>query len=577
MIAPNTIIGSRYRVVKPLGGGGMKLVYLAEDLRLAARRCALAEVVDNFTNPDAQRQAIEAFQREADMLARLNNEHIPRVFDRFSEQNHHYLVMEYVDGATLEEEMKHTGGRLAEPRVIDIALQILDTLAYLHGLEPPVIYRDLKPSNVMMMANGQAKLIDFGIARHFQPLQNATMIGTQGYAPPEQYRGKVELRSDLYALGATMHHALSGRDPANEAPFSFPPLATLCPNIKPALAALVDEALAYDVEHRVQSAEEFRRRLQNIRDGISDVAPTVAATSSAGGDTDGGAGRPVSRAGRSFSGAGRLAGEAQSTAPSQAASGPARSQLRLPLGSASAPRAASPSAPTVLRTESEIDCAKCRRAIPSDSRFCSFCGAEVSYAPAYVSDPAYATDKEGVAGDHEAATVLLSVPPSAPSSTEERPRVPPRGAPLYNRRHSARRPILVLVLIFVGTFAAVRMFSCLNVGDSGDNSPGATRADAPVPAAPAPDAPAPDADSGAPPPDSPPSTPEFLAERLEAFRAALDAGGLSGVHFKMVGGTMELWGTVPDATDRAMVQMLALNVAGVASLKDHIKVQNGSP
>jgi len=77
MIAPNTIIGSRYRVVKPLGGGGMKLVYLAEDLRLAARRCALAEVVDNFTNPDAQRQAIEAFQREADMLARLNNEHIP--------------------------------------------------------------------------------------------------------------------------------------------------------------------------------------------------------------------------------------------------------------------------------------------------------------------------------------------------------------------------------------------------------------------------------------------------------------------------------------------------------------------
>ncbi len=560
MIEPNTIIGGRYRVVKPLGGGGMKLVYLAEDLRLAARRCALAEVVDNFTNPDAQRQAIEAFQREADMLARLNNEHIPRVFDRFSEQNHHYLVMEYVDGATLEEEMKHTGGRLAEPRVIDIALQILDTLAYLHGLEPPVIYRDLKPSNVMMMANGQAKLIDFGIARHFQPLQNATMIGTQGYAPPEQYRGKVELRSDLYALGATMHHALSGRDPANEAPFSFPPLATLCPNIKPALAALVDEALAYDVEHRVQSAEEFRRRLQNIRDGVAQTG----AASSAAGHTNSEA-HPLAT------------GEAQSTAPSQPASGPARSQLRLPLGSASAPRAASPSAPTVLRTESEIDCAKCRRAIPSDSRFCSFCGAEVSYAPAYVSDPAYATDKEGVAGDHEAATVLLSVPPSAPSSTEERPRVPPRGAPLYNRRHSARRPILMLVLIFAGAFAAVRVFSCLNVGGSGDNSPDASRADAPVPAAPAPDASAPDADSGAPPADSPPSTPEFLAERLEAFRAALDAGGLSGVHFKMVGGTMELWGTVPDATDRAMVQMLALNVAGVASLKDHIKVQNGSP
>ena len=558
MIEPNTIIGGRYRVVKPLGGGGMKLVYLAEDLRLAARRCALAEVVDNFTNPDAQRQAIEAFQREADMLARLNNEHIPRVFDRFSEQNHHYLVMEYVDGATLEEEMKQTGGRLAEPRVIDIALQILDTLAYLHGLEPPVIYRDLKPSNVMMMANGQAKLIDFGIARHFQPQQNATMIGTQGYAPPEQYRGKVELRSDLYALGATMHHALSGRDPANEAPFSFPPLATLCPGIQSALAALVDDALAYDVVHRVQSAEEFRRRLQDIHDGVAQTG----ATSSVAGHTNSEA-RPLAT------------GEAQSTAPSQAASGPARSQLRLPLGSAGAPRAASPSAPTVLRTESEIDCARCRRAIPSDSRFCSFCGAEVSYAPAF------APDQVGIAGDHEAATVLLSVPPSGspstPTSIDDRARVPLRRTPLYNRRHSARRPILMLVLIFAGAFAAVRVFSCLNVGGSGDNSPDASRADAPVPAAPAPDASAPDADSGAPPADSPPSTPEFLAERLEAFRAALDAGGLSGVHFKMVGGTMELWGTVPDATDRAMVQMLALNVAGVASLKDHIKVQNGSP
>src|SRR6185437_5677137 len=230
---------------------------LAEDLRLAARRCALAEVVDNFTNPDAQRQAVEAFQREADMLARLNNEHIPRVFDRFSEQNRHYLVMEYIDGATLEEEMKLAGGRLAEARVIDIALQILDTLAYLHGLEPPVIYRDLKPSNVMMMANGQAKLIDFGIARHFQPEQNATLIGTQGYAPPEQYRGKVELRSDLYALGATMHHALSGRDPANEAPFSFPPLATLCPDVKPAPAAL---RRAHRWRPATQTAGPIRRR-----------------------------------------------------------------------------------------------------------------------------------------------------------------------------------------------------------------------------------------------------------------------------------------------------------------------------
>src|SRR5690242_12915250 len=113
MIAPNTIVGGRYKVVKPLGGGGMKLVYLAEDLRLASRRCALAEMVDAITSPEMQRQAEAAFQREADMLAQLSNEHIPRIFDYFSERNHHYLVMEYIEGATIDEELKRTGGKLA--------------------------------------------------------------------------------------------------------------------------------------------------------------------------------------------------------------------------------------------------------------------------------------------------------------------------------------------------------------------------------------------------------------------------------------------------------------------------------
>src|SRR5579864_9570104 len=267
MIAPNTIIGGRYRVMKPLGGGGMKLVYLAEDLRLAARPCALAEMVDSFTSPNMQQQAVAAFQREADMLAQLSNEHIPRVFDRFSEQNHHYLVMEFIDGFTLEDELKNTGGKLDEARVIDIALQVLDTLQYLHGLEPPVVYRDLKPSNVMIGRNDQVKLIDFGIARFFLPQSNATMIGTQGYAPPEQYRGRAESRSDLYALGATMHHALSGRDPAAEPPFSFPKLRKLCPDLDSSLAALVDQALAYDVVNRMQDATEFKRRLFEIESG----------------------------------------------------------------------------------------------------------------------------------------------------------------------------------------------------------------------------------------------------------------------------------------------------------------------
>src|SRR5579871_392275 len=363
MIAPNTIVGGRYRVVKPLGGGGMKLVYLAEDLRLAARRCALAEVVDNFTNPDAQRQAVEAFQREADMLARLSNEHIPRVFDRFSEQNHHYLVMEYVDGVTLEDEMKRSSGKLDARRTIDIALQVLDTLVYLHGLEPPVIYRDLKPSNVMITGAGQAKLIDFGIARHFQPQQNATMIGTQGYAPPEQYRGKVELRSDLYALGATMHHCLTGRDPSQEPPFSFPPLSKAAPDVSPALAALVDHSLEYDIEKRISTAQEFRRRLLEIKDGAT--SPGVAA---------GAPNTAARRAGRS------------------------RPQLKLPLGRhPGASQSTAAEAATVIIDPNEIACPGCGRRVPADSRFCSYCASDLRH----VLGPAH------VAGDPDARTASL--------------------------------------------------------------------------------------------------------------------------------------------------------------------------
>ena len=202
------------------------------------------------------------------MLAQLANEHIPRIFDRFSEANRHYLVMEYIDGDTLEDELRSNSGKLPPARVIEIARQILTTLEYLHNLEPPVIYRDLKPSNVMVTRDGMAKLIDFGIARHFAPLSNATMIGTQGYAPPEQYRGRVETRSDLYALGATMHHALSGRDPARPSRHSaFHRCANCVPNLDSSLAALVDQALAYDVVNRMHDATEFKRRLIEIESG----------------------------------------------------------------------------------------------------------------------------------------------------------------------------------------------------------------------------------------------------------------------------------------------------------------------
>jgi serine/threonine-protein kinase len=282
MLNLGAVIGERYRVVRELGGGGMKLVYLVEDSHLN-RKAALAEMIDSFTRRSDQAAAIAAFEREADLLAELESEYIPRIFDRFSEHNRHYLVMEYVPGRTLEERLTAAGGKLDENFVIAVATQLLEALEYLHGLTPPIIYRDLKPSNVIVRASGRIKMVDFGIARHFQPKSTATMIGTQGYAPPEQYLGKAEARSDLYALGATLHHLLTGRDPTAAPPFSFPPTSQLEPEISPALAELVDEALAYDVDRRIPSAPEFTRRLRLINAGSHALpdATTVARPPSA--------------------------------------------------------------------------------------------------------------------------------------------------------------------------------------------------------------------------------------------------------------------------------------------------------
>ncbi|HEY2105129.1 MAG TPA: serine/threonine-protein kinase, partial [Candidatus Binataceae bacterium] len=405
MITPNTIVGNRYRVSRLLGGGGMKMVYLAEDLRLAARPCALAEMVDAISSPDVQRQAVSGFQREANMLAELNHEHIPRIYDCFSEQNRHYLVMEYVAGDTLEEEIKAAGGQLPADRVIDIALQVLETLEYLHHREPPVIYRDLKPSNIMVTPTGQVKLIDFGIARHFQPLIGATMVGTQGYAPPEQYRGKVETRSDLYALGATMHHALSGRDPTTEPPFSFPLLRKLCPQLNPALADLVSEALMYDVERRIRDVDEMKHRLLAIKNSPATTNGAQMATA---------AGQP---------------------------------QLQLPLKSPppAPPPVAAPSAPTLLTVTGEIPCPACTRSIPGDSRFCSYCAADLRalIGPAPVAD------------DPNAQTITLTQPSAPPHRTAG-------PSPVAHRPRGRKSPMVMVLVVAVLAYVVVRLLFFLS-------------------------------------------------------------------------------------------------------------------
>jgi serine/threonine protein kinase len=256
-----TLLQKRYLIERLIGGGGMGMVYLAQDQRLANRPCAIKEMVDHFIDPQQRIEANEYFAREADTLAQLKHNAIPAISDRFDDQNRHYLVMEYVEGRDLEQELAARGGPLPEGLVIDIARQLCDVLGYLHTLTPPIVYRDMKPSNVMLTPRGRVVLVDFGIARLFKAQRKGTMIGTLGFAPPEQYQGVADPRGDIYSLGATLHYVTTGRDPEKFPPFSFPPVRDLRPEISSNLGGAIDRALAYEMNDRPASIQEFRDML----------------------------------------------------------------------------------------------------------------------------------------------------------------------------------------------------------------------------------------------------------------------------------------------------------------------------
>ncbi|HYB90666.1 MAG TPA: protein kinase [Candidatus Binataceae bacterium] len=260
-LAEGHLLDGRYRVKKVLGVGGMGRVYLSNDTRLANRPVAVKEMV--LGEGVAEKKAIEDFTREATVLARLSHPGIPTLIDHFAEKGRHYLVMEFVAGGDLDRVLESLppGGRVPENQVVRWMRQLLEVLDFLHGQSPPIIYRDFKPGNVMIDKDGRAMLVDFGIARFLPRSGRATQIGSPGYAPPEQYVGKVEPRSDLYALAATIHHLLTGRDPRLEPPFSFPPVRDLAPEVSVETARAVDRALEHDLTKRFASAREMLRAL----------------------------------------------------------------------------------------------------------------------------------------------------------------------------------------------------------------------------------------------------------------------------------------------------------------------------
>lgn len=256
-------LAQHYLIGKVIGQGGMAAVYKAVDTRNNAP-VAIKEMSQDGLSPSEVQEALESFRFEADTLMRLKHPNLPKVYGRFSEGARHYLVMEYIDGQTLEERMTANGMKaLPEREVMAWADQICSVLSYLHSQKPPIIFRDLKPGNVMVTSSGRVKLIDFGIARVFTPgrVRDTQALGTPGFAPPEQYgKAQTDARADVYALGCTLYQLLSGYDPATT-PFALPPLSSRNPNISPHIQFAIERATKLDRDQRYPSMEDFRRDL----------------------------------------------------------------------------------------------------------------------------------------------------------------------------------------------------------------------------------------------------------------------------------------------------------------------------
>lgn len=250
-IALSSVLHRRYRLMDTLGKGGMAAVYKAEDLAVPGLLVAVKEMSAAQLPPAELPGAVAAFQREAQVLASLSHPNVVRVHDYFAEGGKQFIVMEYVDGATLEDMLLRRGRPFDEAQALPWLAQLCSALAYLHSRVPPLIYRDLKPQNVMVDRNGLVKLIDFGITRNFDPnkLQDTTRLGTQGYCSPEAFSGQTGPRSDLYSFGATAHRVLTGHDPAST-PFQLPPVRSINPAISVPLAQVVDDCLSYDASRR---------------------------------------------------------------------------------------------------------------------------------------------------------------------------------------------------------------------------------------------------------------------------------------------------------------------------------------
>ncbi len=276
-LAPRYLLKQRYRIITRLGNGGFAAVYKAADEQSGNRPVAVKEMNRGGLTPLEIAGAADAFKREAVLLAKLKHPSLPGIYDHFTEAGRWYLVMDYIEGETLEARFDRLG-RLRVEDVLLVGMQLCEVLGYLHNCQPPVIFRDLKPANIIVSPQGRIYLIDFGLARLFDPAKSkySSPFGSPGYAAPEQYDSpQTTVRADIYSLGATLHQLLTGDYPPLRpfefSPIRFPPMSPLA-----SLGDLIMRMLEMNPDRRPENmlvvARELHRIANQVREASKDAA-----------------------------------------------------------------------------------------------------------------------------------------------------------------------------------------------------------------------------------------------------------------------------------------------------------------
>lgn len=262
-----SLLKGRYRLIREVGQGGFGVVYQAEDLHQNQMLVAVKQINLGQLSPREIIDATDSYNREVSLLSRLRHEHLPRIYDHFTDPHHWYLVMEFIEGETLEDSLQSTpSGALSLKETLSIGRQLCDVLHYLHTLSTPIIFRDVKPANIMRTSTGRLYLIDFGIARRFVPgrRRDTGALGSPGYAAPEQYGlAQTTAQSDIYSLGATLQTLVTGKEPLS---LQMTGRMLLAPH-SPLFERLLDQMLEQDIGKRPKSMATVKVRLERIRRG----------------------------------------------------------------------------------------------------------------------------------------------------------------------------------------------------------------------------------------------------------------------------------------------------------------------